>query len=274
MHDAFGVVTSSGTTTDPFIGLGAQAGYYTDSETGLQLLGHRYYDASQGRFLNRDPLCYAGGMNLYGYCQNNPVMRADPTGFNANTMWYDNWGALCGGWISTAKAYWEQNTPWGIAGAINTGISVVGGIAQLPARIGHLGEPTATAGFAGFLEDAGTAASVVAPAASEIGIASSAGFEGTMTEEAVEAAEVRTDAATLEEQLTMEEAQGGAGAPIMRGKINDPAHLMDTKIGHIHRLSNGDVIDIHYWRDPSGTGFGFKFKSPPYGTPPFMSQGF
>jgi RHS repeat-associated protein len=47
----------SGSLSDPF-GYKAQFGYYTDSEIGLQLLTHRYYDSSSGRFLTRDPIGY------------------------------------------------------------------------------------------------------------------------------------------------------------------------------------------------------------------------
>ena len=46
-------------------GYGAQWGYYTDVETGLLLLTNRYYDPGTGRFLNRDPIGSAGGLNLY-----------------------------------------------------------------------------------------------------------------------------------------------------------------------------------------------------------------
>lgn len=47
---------------------------------GLQLLTHRYYDPSTGRFLTRDPISYAGGINLYSYVQNNPINFIDPLG--------------------------------------------------------------------------------------------------------------------------------------------------------------------------------------------------
>ncbi len=79
MFDAHGVGTSTATPTEPF-GYGAQAGYYTDLETGLQCLSWRYYDPAAGRFLTRDPISYAGGVNLYSYVGNGPVDGWDPRG--------------------------------------------------------------------------------------------------------------------------------------------------------------------------------------------------
>lgn len=67
--------------TDPF-GYKAQFGYYTDSETGLQLLTHRYYDPANGRFLTRDPISYNGGINLYAYSRNNSANLIDPSGLD------------------------------------------------------------------------------------------------------------------------------------------------------------------------------------------------
>jgi RHS repeat-associated protein len=89
-YDAYGALhsdlDSSGggaeTYKDPY-GFGGQYGYYTDQETGLLLLTHRYYDPTTGRFLNRDPISYNGGINLYGFAGNNPVNDADPSGFQS-----------------------------------------------------------------------------------------------------------------------------------------------------------------------------------------------
>jgi RHS repeat-associated protein len=40
----------------------------------------RYYDPGTGRFLNEDPVRFAGGKSFYPYVTNNPVKRKDPLG--------------------------------------------------------------------------------------------------------------------------------------------------------------------------------------------------
>ena len=85
-YDAWGnqIVTGSNSTLgnlNPF----RYRSYYYDTETGLYYLQTRYYDPEVGRFLNIDSLDYAdpetiNGLNLYAYCNNNPILYVDPTG--------------------------------------------------------------------------------------------------------------------------------------------------------------------------------------------------
>jgi RHS repeat-associated protein len=90
IYDAYGKLQyyrradPNDTSTEPQgpVGFGGQYGYYTDTDTGLVLCTHRYYDPLRGRWVTRDPIGYAGGMNLYGFCGNNPVMGADPSGYS------------------------------------------------------------------------------------------------------------------------------------------------------------------------------------------------
>jgi len=51
-----------------------------DPETGFYYYRMRYLNAVQGRFIQRDPLRYADGVNLYEYVRSNPVMGLDPMG--------------------------------------------------------------------------------------------------------------------------------------------------------------------------------------------------
>ena len=59
-------------------------GYYYDSESGLYYLNTRYYDPSICRFVNADGYVSTGpnsaDLNMYAYCDNNPVNKFDPTG--------------------------------------------------------------------------------------------------------------------------------------------------------------------------------------------------
>jgi RHS repeat-associated protein len=48
--------------------------------TGLRYLQQRYYDPAVGRFLSPDPISFFGGLNVYGYADNDPVMNLDPDG--------------------------------------------------------------------------------------------------------------------------------------------------------------------------------------------------
>jgi RHS repeat-associated protein len=84
LFDSHGAVRSE-SSSEPF-GYKAQFGYYTDTETGLQLLTYRYYDPSTGRFLTRDPIGYAGGIGLYSYVTNNPVSWIDVEGRQKKAM--------------------------------------------------------------------------------------------------------------------------------------------------------------------------------------------
>ena len=86
-YDLWGNITSGGSSgiakENPF----RYRGYYYDSETGFYYLQSRYYDPEICRFINADNLELLstlsgtpGQLNLYAYCNNNPVMYSDPSG--------------------------------------------------------------------------------------------------------------------------------------------------------------------------------------------------
>ena len=77
-------------------------GYCFDRETNLYYLNARYYDPQVGRFLCPDDISYLdpttlGGLNLYAYCNNDPVNYADPTGHAPWWSWALSGLQLVGG---------------------------------------------------------------------------------------------------------------------------------------------------------------------------------
>ena len=94
-YDAFGVESYVGATTDRggYRFAGAK-GYPNDDATGMQLLGARYYFPKLGRFLTPDPIGHAGGLNLYAYCEDSPLMRTDASGTDWD--WGQYWGGVAG----------------------------------------------------------------------------------------------------------------------------------------------------------------------------------
>ncbi|MBP9912339.1 MAG: RHS repeat-associated core domain-containing protein [Opitutaceae bacterium] len=55
---------------------------YTDDESGLVYYGTRYYSPSLGRFINRDSIGEAGGINLYAFAGNDGVNGGDYLGMD------------------------------------------------------------------------------------------------------------------------------------------------------------------------------------------------
>jgi len=69
---------------------------YRDEETGLLYYGYRYYDPSTGRWLSRDPIWERGGINLYGFVNNDPVGGVDYFGlFCCKGQWYNPFTHCC-----------------------------------------------------------------------------------------------------------------------------------------------------------------------------------
>lgn len=63
------------------------AGLVHHAPSGLYLAYYRAYSADGGRWMSRDPIREAGGVNLHAYVEGNPVNRVDPDGRFAVIPW-------------------------------------------------------------------------------------------------------------------------------------------------------------------------------------------
>lgn len=85
-YDSYGnIISSSGSMADKV--KFRYRGYYYDDETGFYYLQSRYYDPSLCRFISADQYELVdvlsqtlGQLNLYAYCNNNPIMYTDESG--------------------------------------------------------------------------------------------------------------------------------------------------------------------------------------------------
>jgi RHS repeat-associated protein len=76
-YDAFGRITAE--TSPGLLPFGFAGGLH-DRDTGLVRFGARDYDSQTGRFTTRDPILFAGGLNLYAYAGSDPVNNWDLDG--------------------------------------------------------------------------------------------------------------------------------------------------------------------------------------------------
>ena len=97
-YDAWGVpqktilIPCVAASENPFL----YKGYFYDDETGFYYLKSRFYDPSLGRFISADSIAEISEdslekVNLFAYCQNNPIEGYDPDGRSDST---NVWKAL------------------------------------------------------------------------------------------------------------------------------------------------------------------------------------
>ena len=164
VYDAWGngkVCNASGTenTSSSFIGNinpFRYRGYYYDVETGLYYLQTRYYEPRAGRFLNADSVDYIapdliGGLNLYAYCNNNPVMYSDPEGTFVWALIMAGLGALAsiagravGDLISGEPSTWQEYVGSAISGAVSGALAATGVGLVAAAVVGSVAGDTTT----------------------------------------------------------------------------------------------------------------------------------
>ncbi len=154
-YDAFGNITESNEKVDnPY----RYAGYQYDKETKTYYIMCRMYDPSTGRFLQEDS--YTGdikdplSLNLYTYCENEPIRHDDPTGHFLHVAIGAGIGAVVGAAVNLASDIMDDgkiNKGWkSYLGSAVEG-AIVGGTAAATGGMSLLGSAAAigTASFAG-----------------------------------------------------------------------------------------------------------------------------
>ena len=128
VYDSFGnftIVTDVDgiATINPF----RYRGYYYDNDAGLYYLNYRYYDSDIGRYISPDDASYinpnnVNGLNIYAYCNNDPINCVDPSGHSPE--W---WQWLLGGLMVVGGVVLCAT---GAGAAVGAGL-IVGGASSL-----------------------------------------------------------------------------------------------------------------------------------------------
>jgi len=119
-YDEFGnLINAEETIPNPFLYVGQYG--VMDEENGLLYMRARYYDPEVGRFINKDPIGFEGGVNFYAYVENNPINEIDPKGFQAiifplppTFFWVRPWWWVFNPkyWRTIPKENWRDWAEW------------------------------------------------------------------------------------------------------------------------------------------------------------------
>jgi len=120
-----------------------------DRETGLVYYGFRYYHPGLGRWLGKDPMGEAGGLNLYGYVGGDPINGIDPYGlwdFRDALDGFTAWGSrkrdACKDWVNSGAGGLASQLG---ATAVNTVFDLtLGTLIDTPGALAHFGEGAGT----------------------------------------------------------------------------------------------------------------------------------
>ena len=74
------------------------------NDSGLYLMGHRHFAAELGRFISRDPIGFAGGLNLFNGAGTSPVTMVDPSGLDLTVVYTDSSDR---GWATKKFNYYD-----------------------------------------------------------------------------------------------------------------------------------------------------------------------
>ena len=180
-YDAWGNCTITSSTTNYNLAHAnpiRYRGYYYDEDTKLYYLNARYYSPEFRRFISPDDTNYldpesVNGLNLYCYCNNDPVNYYDPSG-HAFLLILGISGIVAGLAYGVYKDYkdddsingsigWQGYLEYGIKGGL-IGLGVGLGIQYLGAAVSYIGGALSSFGAPSALAVAGGGTVAVANA--------------------------------------------------------------------------------------------------------------
>ncbi len=116
-YTAYGAVEVRTPVFQPTIASSLYAWPYTyttrrlDEETGLMYYRNRMYHPELGRFVSRDPIGYRGGVDLYEYSGDAPLVSTDPSGM----LFTEAYERQCLGWAEKQEIGTTLSAPRGTA---------------------------------------------------------------------------------------------------------------------------------------------------------------
>ena len=114
-YDCFGnVISSSGEQAGDFrFGFSTK---YQDETTGLLLYECRCYSPVLGRWMTRDPIGEDGGVNLYAFCENDPLDSCDYLGLSIYPLDMLPDPRTC--WFAFSVLYFRGKMEWNFAATL------------------------------------------------------------------------------------------------------------------------------------------------------------
>jgi len=121
-YDTFGnLLSKTGTLDQPF----KFSTKPYDEKAGLYYYGYRFYSPISGRWLTRDPLGEAGGINLYGFVEENPINFWDTFGLQSNNDYCENERNECNRCLTKCTQEVSQEPRRNMTG-LRIGIGILG----------------------------------------------------------------------------------------------------------------------------------------------------
>lgn len=152
-YQAYGkttILAADGVTALPSSALGNSYTFTArrlDLESGLHYYRARYFSATLGRFIQRDPLGYVDGMGLYEYTNSNSINEIDPFGTDSIGR---SIGEFIGGTVGGIVGVVGGGIIGGVAGG-GSGTLVVPGVGTIGGGIAGVGIGGAVGGGLGYI---------------------------------------------------------------------------------------------------------------------------